>query len=190
MDKKGIMETRQAERDGAKEAFEVIFKAYQPLLRHLVHRISYLGEWEEAMSIASMALYDAYLRFDPEKGSFGAFAKRYVRGRLLHHLHRERKYRERQRLEGKSREKNGEGWKIENLVQENPIPAAELSLEIKEALFSLTEKERRCIEAIYMEGLPLARVAEREGVSHATVSTWRRRWLAKLKKELFPRHDF
>ncbi|CCQ98696.1 putative RNA polymerase, sigma-24 subunit, ECF subfamily [[Clostridium] ultunense Esp] len=190
MKKIGSMETGNDDMEGAKEAFEVIFKAYQPLLRHLVHRISYLGEWEEAMSVASIALYDAYLRFDPKKGSFGAFAKRYVRGRLLHYVGKEKKYRERQQWTGKSREEDGEGREIENLVQENPIPAAELSLDIKKALHSLTEKERRCIVAIYVEGLPLARVAEREGVSHATVSTWKLRGLSKLKKELFPRHDF
>lgn len=163
--------------------FSSLLHAYQPLLRYLVRRVVYIGEREDAMQVAAMALYDAYRRFNAEKGSFGGFAKAYVHGRLRHYVEKEKRNAERNRLLPPSGEEE-EGGRIESMAVDHSHLQMERSLEMRELLKALTEKEKRAIYGLFFEGLSLAEIARREGVSHATVSTWKRRGLAKLRKML------
>jgi RNA polymerase sigma factor (sigma-70 family) len=167
--------------------FEDLYKQYQPLILSLSKRYSIAGELEESISIATMALYEAYLHFDPEKGSFGAYAKRFLRGRLLEHLKREIGFHEHNFFPSQSRESETD-W-IESIKDERTYNPFSLSDELTQALQFLTSKERMAVLHCYVWDKPLEELAQREGVSHSTASTWKRRGLAKLKKILTACHD-
>lgn len=176
------------EKETVLDDFEATLKAYQPLLRHLVGRLVYVGEREDAMQVATIALYEAYRRFDPKKGSFGGFAKRTVEGHLRHYVEKEKRIADRFRLLAPPKEED-EDERIEEMAADDSHLHTERSLELREIFRGLTEKEERTIRGLFYEGFSLTEIARMEGVSHATVSTWKRRGLAKLRKEWSPCHD-
>jgi RNA polymerase sigma factor (sigma-70 family) len=167
--------------------FEDLYKEYQPLILSLSKRYSIAGELEESISIATMAFFEAYLHFNPEKGSFGAYAKRFLRGRLLEHLKREIGFHDHNCFPA-PRGRADTDW-IEFIQDERTHDPFSLSDELTQALQTLTNKERMAVLHCYVWDKPLEELAQREGVSHSTASTWKRRGLAKLKKFLTACHD-
>lgn len=164
---------------GILEPFEKVYSNYQPLLKKLAYRYSFMNGYEECYAIASAALYEAYLHYDSSKGSFAAYVKTFVRGKLLHDLRKEIRYRNHHVLPNQREEE--ENWE-ESIPDEHNVDPFELSDDFMQALERLSSRERLAIVHYYVWDRSLEELARLTGVSHSTVSTWRRRGIAKLQK--------
>jgi DNA-directed RNA polymerase len=160
--------------------FAEILRSYQPLLKSLSKRYAVGGDLEESYQIAQIALYEACLYYDPNKGAFGAYAKRLVKGRLLNAMRKEITYKKRHVLPSTLADAEI-SWE-ERLA--DFMPDHSLRLTIKMALAKLTEKERKAIVHCFLFDRTIDELARREGVSPSTAITWKRRGLAKLKRLL------
>lgn len=166
------------------ELFTVIWTKYQPLLKSLANRYCIRGHYEEYLAEAGIALYEAFLQFDPQKGHFAPYARRYVMGKLLNYLRKELRYREQHYFPSQSDEEEG-SWE-ERLIGSEPTHPYYLSEESKTALTQLSPRERQAMIHCYVYDRSLEELARAEGVSHSTVSTWKRRGVAKLASILTP----
>lgn len=163
------------------EQFQIIWKHYQPLLIRLSTRYSLQGEYEEAYAVASCALYEAFVHFDPSKGHFAPYAKRYIQGKLLNYLKKELRFRKQHAFPSQNEEDMD--WQ-DNIVSTSIYHPFALSAEIIIALRQLSKREQLAIIHYYVLDRSLEELAIMEGVTHSTVSTWKRRGLAKLQKIL------
>lgn len=161
------------------ESFDKMYTHFVPLLKQLAHRYSFIAGFEEAYAVATFAMYEAYLNFDASKGSFPAYVKCYVRGKLLHFVRKELHYRKFHVLSNPREE--DESWE-ENIPNEQESKPFEISEELSNAMNRLNARERMAIFHYYVLDRPLTELAQKEGVSHSTVCTWKRRGIEKLKK--------
>ncbi len=165
----------------SEELFVVILTKYQPLLINLSNRYGLRGEYEEIYAEAVVALYEAFLQFDPQKGHFAPYAKKYVAGKLLNYIRKELRYREVHVLPNQSEEEESWEERIEDTTIMNSLA---LSSEILDAITQLSKREQKAIIHYYVFDRSLEELARREQVTHSTVSTWKRRGLAKLQRIL------
>lgn len=162
------------------ELFTVILNKYQPLLKSLANRYSLRGEYEECFAHAQIALYEAYQHFDPKKGHFAPYAKRYITGKLLHYVRKELRYRAQHYFPSQSEDEDG-GWE-ERIVDSTAVDPFALSPELNAAIAQLSPREQAVILHYFVLDRSLEELAQLQGVTHSTVSTWKRRALAKLNR--------
>lgn len=168
----------------SEELFVVILSKYQPLLKSLSNRYQLRGEYEEIYAEAVIALYEAFLQYDPEKGHFAPYAKRYVAGKLLNYLRKELRYRESHVFPSQLGEME-ENWE-ERIEDTTVMYSLALSSEMIDAITQLSIREQKAIIHYFVFDRSLEELAKQEQVSHSTVSTWKRRGLAKLQRILAP----
>ena len=82
-------------RDWTEEEIVELCESYLPLVYSLIKRWNLQGNREEYVQIGRIALFEAWRRFDPDKGHFGAFAKSYVYGRMKQEIFKEDRWRTR-----------------------------------------------------------------------------------------------
>lgn len=166
----------------SEDLFIVILTRYQPLLKSLSSRYQLRGEYDEIYAEAVTALYEAFLQFDPQKGHFAPYAKRYVSGKLLNYLRKELRYRERHFLPSQTEDQE-DSWE-ERIEDTSILYSQSLSSEIIDAIMQLSKREQKAIIHYYVFDRSLEELARQEQVSHSTASTWKRRGLAKLQRIL------
>ncbi len=151
-----------------KEPFEKVLNNFDPLIKSMIRRYSKQQEFDEMYQIGRIALWEAYERFDIEKGHFPAFASRYVSGRFLQILNKKRL--EVVEVEGRS------------LEEQNSFIVPFLDdLIIKDYVQNLSDRERLYVNAIILQQESIKELAQREGVSYETVRSWRKCALSKLR---------
>lgn len=166
------------------QLFTVVLSKYEPLLKSSANRYALRGAFADAYAVAQLAFYEAFLNFDPAKGHFAPYAKRYVAGKLLHYVRKELRYQSQHVLPTYVDDKDY-SWE-EHIPAPDTVDTLGLSEELQRALTQLTARERLVILHYFVLDLPLEELAQLEGVTHSTVSTWKRRGLAKLRKLLPP----
>lgn len=63
--------------------FEKIVSNYKPMIKKQLQSLNLYKDYEDYYQVALIALWEAYQKFDPERGIFSTFAIATVRGRLL-----------------------------------------------------------------------------------------------------------
>ena len=81
--------------NGKPETFEMCLSQYEPMIKSLIKKIRVYKQFEDYYQIGQIALWQAYEKYDEEKGSFTTFAYVTVRGKMLNQLSKERLYEER-----------------------------------------------------------------------------------------------
>jgi len=115
---------------------------------------------KEAESVADDALWQAWRRFDPSRGGFVVFARRYVHGALKRTLAREGRA---------ARVAADPAWGVEALTRSAPDP--EVTLCAKRALQRVEPEARELVVRHLVEEEPLSYLAAEAGRSKASV--WR-----------------
>lgn len=152
--------------------FENVLVQYEPMISHSLRKLNIYRDHEQYRQAGRVALWQAWTRFDDEKGDFTPFAYRSIRGAMLDELKRE------------------------NRLEENVMPMEDDVLvyvmggaggddgfdHLRDAIERLSPSEKALIQWIFVEGCSLAECADRFGISVAGVKKRRQRMLKKLKE--------
>lgn len=158
-----------------KMSFEEILEKYEPMIKRQLIALNIYQNYEEFYHIGVIGLWDAYRRFDPQKGHFGSFALKTVRGNMLMHLTKEASYSERRHFIN------------EETLYERIGMTEDRALELE--LFSsyvenLTPRERLWVIETFLHDKKPSDIAYEQNVSINSVKTWRSRALEKLRSQL------
>ncbi len=141
-----------------------------------IRKLNIYRDYEHFRQAGRVALWQAWKRFDENKGNFTAFAYRSIRGALLDELKKESRF--------DVHHMPMEDGLMENIVDTACYTDCEWFGELAEALDLLSPTEMELIQWLFVEGVPLAECADRSGISVAGVKKRRERMLVKLRKSL------
>lgn len=159
--------------DYQKKSYEEVLQLFEPMVKKQILSLQIYKNQEEFIQIGKIALWEAYHRFNPEKGAFPAFAQSTVRGKMLHHMGKEYRF-----------DQNRTELTAE-MVEVLPDPRIDCPLE-KEIILSycdgLTNNQLTWVIQGIIEGKKPKDIAKQEGVPVIRVKNWRREALKKLLK--------
>ncbi|MBB5174550.1 sigma-70 family RNA polymerase sigma factor [Texcoconibacillus texcoconensis] len=152
--------------------FADVCESYMPLVKSLVKKWHLHSDPDEFMQLGRIALYEAWCNFDPDHGSFAAYAKSYVHGKIKNELTKQSLLSER-------------------YVATEPVVLSEVAPAVTEEeriiledwieRANLTERERTWLrEAVLYDHHPRD-IAARLGVDVEKVKGWRKQTLKKLR---------
>ncbi|WP_408010666.1 sigma-70 family RNA polymerase sigma factor [Pseudalkalibacillus sp. A8] len=153
-----------------KEPFEKVLVNFDTLIKSMIRKYSKALEFDEMYQVGRIALWEAYERFDIEKGYFPAYTRRYVSGRFLQLFNQ--KGLEIVHLE--------DHFLAEHHFFHRSFPRQPCH---KRVCRNLSERERLYVNAIILKQGSMKELARREGVSYETVRSWRKSALVKLRRK-------
>ena len=156
--------------------FNEVLTQYEPMISASLRKLNIYRDHESFKQAGRIALWQAWTRFDEEKGAFTPFAYRSIRGAMLDEMKKENRFEE--------NVSQAEDDFLEALSQiENPISEA-WSDELDRAFEILTMEERQLIQWLFVERRTQVECAEKAGISKAGIKKRRERILKKLKESL------
>lgn len=150
--------------------FKEVDEQYAPMISALIRKVNIYRDYELYRQVGKVALWQAWVRFDGDKGDFTPFAFRTVHGALLDELAREGRYAKLFMLSD-----GGDFDELEAPVHEENLP--EWVEEI-----SLKEKERKLLKELFVEDKAIKQLAELYGISVAGMKKKKARLLEKIKE--------
>jgi RNA polymerase sigma factor (sigma-70 family) len=157
---------RLASRDPG--AFEALYHRYAAAAYGVALRVlrqPFLAQ--EVVHDAFLAVWNAPDAYDATRGPFRAYLLSLCHHRAVDAVRREERLRQRERRA------NPEPSVVEDVV-EAVVEEADLSdrrRQVREALSSLPEDQRRLVELMYFRGWTQSRIAEEEGIPIGTVKS-------------------
>ncbi|WP_033543116.1 sigma-70 family RNA polymerase sigma factor [Planococcus sp. CAU13] len=152
------------------KGFEEVDAQYAPMISALIRKMHIYRDHENYRQIGKVALWQAWIRFDGDKGDFTPFAFRTIHGAMLDELIREGRYSRIFLLsEGKHFEE------LEMPLEENELPEWIGSI-------PLNGKERRLLHELFVEDKAVRQLAELYGVSVAGMKKRKARLLEKIRE--------
>jgi RNA polymerase sigma-70 factor (ECF subfamily) len=153
-------------RDGG--AFETLYQRYAPACYGVAVRVlhqAFLAQ--EVVHDAFLAMWNAPDAYDPTRGPFRSYLLSLVHHRAVDAVRRE------ERLRARERRANPEPPAVEDVMEAVAEEAdlADRRRQVKEALASLPEEQRRLVELMYFRGWTQSRIAEEEGIPIGTVKS-------------------
>lgn len=166
--------------------FEEILQQYAPLLYGTLKKYgaSQRTDQEDLLQEGRLALWDAYTRYEHQKGSFSAYASKYVRGRVLRYLSKQYKHDNHQahRLRGeKDMGEEALEWELPDTTAEREVSSSVEKEWLKELASTLSAREQLIFYRHLLEQETLKDISVTEKVSYETVKTWKKRALKKLR---------
>ena len=156
------------------EEFEKLYEQFEPMIYHMMKKLKIYRDEKEFYQIGCIALWEASLRFNEEKGEFKSYVYSYIIGRMKAVLTKERKRQEKEnRLMTVSPQEETSEDDFKHLLANSNIDSIS-SL--------LTSNQSKWLKAYCLKGKTPSQVAKDEGVSISAVKGWRRDAIAKLKK--------
>lgn len=168
-------------------AFESLYRRYSPAAYGLALRVT--GQPTLAQDVvheAFMALWRAPESYDPARGPFRTFFLSLVHHRAVDTVRRE------ERLRRRTERALNPGDATDEDVAEGIVEEAWLVVrrgEVRRAIGSLPEEQRRVLELAYFQGYTQARIAEELGIPLGTVKTRTLAAMRKLRKALSEDED-
>lgn len=155
------------------DSIEDVLLKFEPMVKKQILSLQVYKNQEEFFQIGLIGLWEAYQRFDPEKGPFPAFAQKTVRGKMQQHM------KERSRFEQRNTTISDE------MLEFIEDPKLDLPLE-RETILSycegLSEKQLTWVKYAIIENRKIREIAEIEGVDAERIKSWRREALKKMLK--------
>lgn len=160
------------------EDFNEVEAQYAPMISALIRKIHIYKDYEVYRQVGKVALWQAWSRFDGDKGDFTPYAFRTVHGAMLDELGREGRYAKLFLLS-----EGGHFEELEMPVRDEKLP--EWAIEIV-----LQDKERKLLEELFVEDKGVRELAALYGISVAGMKKRRARLLEKIKEsEAFRNRD-
>jgi DNA-directed RNA polymerase len=155
--------------------FSVLANQYKPMINKILRSLHIYRNKDEFFQLSLVGLWEASLRFNPEKGEFTNYAYSSIKGLCMAEMTR------RNRIEERNVYPEEEFWRTiedSNLVQpfekEYWLPFCE----------GLNENQRKWFLYTCYDGLSIREIASIENVSISTVKAWRKGAQVKLKQNL------
>jgi RNA polymerase sigma factor (sigma-70 family) len=147
------------------ESFETVHKQFNRLIYKIMHSLHIYKNQEEFYQTGLIALWEAYEKFDHDKGAFPSYAHTYIKGRLLTALTKDHLYDERNEY------KKEEFWELIVDDQSSETLAEELILSY---CSNLTKNQKKWVFYTALKMMTISEIAEAEGVSISAVKKWRK----------------
>ncbi|WP_343070849.1 sigma-70 family RNA polymerase sigma factor [Bacillus sp. REN10] len=157
------------------ENFENIYHQFSPMIRHIMRSLHIYKDEDEFQQIGRIALWEAYEKYEPQKGAFSTIAYSYIKGRMMDALKKAKQLEEQV------------VYTDQLLWQDVPDQQKDQSLELEMLLtytLSLSDREKVWLIRTFYENMTIAEIATCENVSPSAVKKWRKQALAKLKLQL------
>ncbi|MGI2327537.1 sigma-70 family RNA polymerase sigma factor [Planococcus sp. YIM B11945] len=154
------------------EHFELVMAQYTPMVSAIIRKLHIYRDHDAFRQVGYVALWQAYDRFDEEKGNFTPFAYRSIHGAMLDELKRQ------SRISATSviMENNSFEW-IEDNRTEDTLPEW-----LDEVV--LSQAERELLEQLFVQGKSVSELAVAHALSLAGMKKRRERLLKKVKEQL------
>ncbi|UHA61385.1 sigma-70 family RNA polymerase sigma factor [Metabacillus litoralis] len=154
--------------------FEEVHQQFEPMIYHAMKKLSIYTNKEDYYQVGSIALWEAFLRFNEEKGEFKSYAYSYILGHMKMALSRKKTERERDRQVEKF-------WDLDE-VSNDGSSVVFWEILIEKLSSHLTENQMKWVNGYCLYGNTPTEIAEEEGVSISAVKAWRRNAIANLRK--------
>lgn len=156
-----------------RQEFEETAIQYTPMIFHLLKKLNITSGKEEFFQSALLALWEASLKADPEKGSLDSYYYHCMKGTLLNELSSNSRWNSGNFLIGQVPEnaaeykENGQLFVLDQLQRFRPL---------------LTEKQYKWLAAYTLYGLTVKDIAAMEGTTEAAVKSWKKGALKAIRK--------
>lgn len=163
---------------GDDTALASLVARYQPLIRAVAFQAAPTGtdEREDAEQEATLEFLVELAKFDPARGTFGAYIKHRMHWWAQRRRRMARRHRATSLVDGHIHHLEGRGvlsaWDDYNLTSED----------VTGAFVHLTDHGRRILELTYWKDLPTSAIAEQLGLSNRGVNQVRRRAERRLRQ--------
>jgi len=148
--------------------FEEVATTYAPMISAIIRKLHIYREYDTFRQVGNIALWQAWQRFEDEKGHFTPFAYRSIQGAMLDELKRETRRNDQVTHKGSNAQEEGREEMVENLPD---------WLEVN----NLSGQEKWLLEALFVKGCSLSELAVAENISLAGMKKRRERLLKKVK---------
>ena len=156
------------------ESFEQVKDQYTPMIYKIISSLNIYTNKDEFFQVGLIGLWEAYERFDPEKGHFMNYAYTFIKGRLLTEMSRANRHAERMVTVEE------EFWAY--MEDESSCPLEEDILLSYCRTAELTENQTKWVLYTFLKDLTVTEIAAIEQVSPSAVKAWRSGAKGKLKK--------
>ena len=167
-------------KDSKVETFDEVLMAYVPMIYANLRRLRIYKDHEQFIQAGRIGLWQAWTRYQEERGEFAPFAYRSIYGVMLDELKKSNVYEQ-------------HSSPTEDDVLERFISSIGKNYEtidgVQEAIDLLNNDEQKLIQLLFLEGYTLDEVAMRMSLSKSGVKKKRERTLVKLKN-LMSKNDF
>ncbi|HSI68380.1 MAG TPA: sigma-70 family RNA polymerase sigma factor [Planococcus sp. (in: firmicutes)] len=152
--------------------FEKVLEQYSPMISAMIRKLHIYRDHESYRQAGRVALWQAWQRFDHNKGNFTPFAYSSIRGAMLDELKREAS------LAAAVAVMENTGYEMkseERLIDELP--------EWLDPIY-FTPEEKRLLEDLFLKGISVSQLSEIHGISLSGMKKRRERLLNKIRNSL------
>lgn len=154
--------------------FEQLVAQFEPMIFHLIKKLAIYKNKEEFYQIGLISIWEAWDKFQPQKGKYSSFLYQHMRGRFLDELKRNTKNEEQKCYIGE------DFWEL----IESPALYLEEEHYIRSLCASLTPGEVNWVIYTFIHQLTVKEIAAKEHVSPSAVKWWKKGALEKLQKQM------
>jgi RNA polymerase sigma factor (sigma-70 family) len=169
-----------------KFTFEEIFKQNENRIYYQIHKLGIRDPHQEFYMEGMYALWQAYKKYQPDKGPMTTYFNYIIRNRLIDMLRKEGREREKEEIVRQATALcHGTGNR--NVRTDVPLVDGRVRSEVnddsllEEIASILTEKQMKYIIGFVVKGMTIREIAEQEGVTEDAVKGWGREAKKKLR---------
>jgi len=152
--------------------FNEVVEQYTPLIYHIIKKLNIYKQTDEYFQTGLIGLWEAYLKFDPNKGKFLSYAYKTIFGKMLYQMKKENQGIEHEVV------KPVEFWA--GIIDDQDHMMIEMILPTKFIPLLTPKQVAWLVEYIY-KGKTIMEIAKEYQVPPSTVKSWKRTTLKKLK---------
>jgi RNA polymerase sigma factor (sigma-70 family) len=165
--------------------FEEIFKQNENRIHYHIHKLGIRDTHREFYMEGMFALWQAYMKYQPEKGPMSTYFNYIIRNRLIDMLRKEVRTVEKDELVRQEQIRQTEtGNRIlrtgVTLMELDGVTLEDNSL-IEKISSIMTEKQMKYVIGFIVNGMSIREIAEQEGVTEDIVKGWGREARRKLR---------
>lgn len=159
-------------------SFEEVLEQFEPMISATIRQLNIYRDFEQFRHVARIALWQAWTRYDAERGDFAPYASRSIRGAMLDLLKKENQF--------ETHYVQTEDVYLMNYIDfdERQETISEFPEPLLQILEQLSAEENALLNALYIEGFSQNEYAEKIGVSIAALKKRRDRLMKKIRERL------
>jgi DNA-directed RNA polymerase len=152
--------------------FEELVKQYQKMIYYHIKHLNITKNQEEYHQIGLIALWNASKTYDNSKGTFSTYLYKCIRGQLLNEMNKQIRRQDHEQL----REHHNDV-----MMDNDPIKEMLNEQIVRSYSHILSPMQQKWLIGYCIERKTPSEIAESEKVSAASVKSWRREALKKIK---------
>ncbi|MFD1850948.1 sigma-70 family RNA polymerase sigma factor [Oceanobacillus bengalensis] len=171
-----------------KVTFEEIFQQNEARIHFHVRKLGIHDPYKDFYSEGLYAMWDAYKKYQPDKGPLATYFNYTIRNRLIDMIRKKTRDNEKDDISAQEQIKNQTNG---NRYGDSKLPIPETDgFEMMDDAFwkqvksELTEKQWKWVYYHVIHGMPLKEIAEQEKASLEAVKDWGKQARKKLRIEL------